>query len=376
MRILVSAGEASGDRYAAELVAELKQRLPNAQFFGCAGPKLREQGVEAVVRSEDLAVVGLFEVVRHIPRIWGEFRRLTAEAERRRPQLALLTDAPDFNLRLAKKLHQRRVPVAYYVAPQVWAWRKRRIRLLQRLVDQLLCIFPFEQAYFEQRGVRAAYVGHPLSSAPGVRGSREEFCRRHGLDPALPLVALLPGSRQGEAGRNLPPALDAIDLLRARRELNVVLPASNTTGKSFFEQRVGGRPVHIVENETRDALAHADAAFVASGTATVEAALLGAPMVVFYRVSAASYRLGRMLVDVPFYSMVNLLADKAIVPELIQHECTGERLAAEMEKLLDDAGVRSRMKADLAAVADQLRGPVPAARRAAEVICERFNLSA
>jgi lipid-A-disaccharide synthase len=374
MRILVSAGEASGDRYAAELAAELRKRLPGVELFGCAGPKLRAEGAEPVVRSENLAVVGLFEVVRHIPRIYGEYRKLLAEAGRRPPDLAILCDAPDFNLRVAAKLKAKGVPVVDYVAPQMWAWRPWRVRKLRRIVDLLLCIFPFEEPWFVERGVPARYVGHPLAESIHAQDSREEFFRRHGLEAQAPLLSILPGSRGGEAERHLPALLDAVQRLTANRPLNVVLAASNTTGAEFFRQRISAGLVTIVENDTASALAHADASLVASGTATVEAALLGAPMVVFYRVSKATWLLGRPFVRVPFFSMVNLLAERRIVPELIQSECRGDRLAEEVNKLLDDPEANRRMRQELAAVRTVLAGDRPAAVRAAEAICERFDL--
>jgi lipid-A-disaccharide synthase len=374
MKILVSAGETSGDRYAAELVAELRRRLPDAEFFGCAGPRLRAEGVEPVVHSEELAVVGLFEVVRHIPRIYGEFRRLVRAAERRRPELAIVCDAPDFNLRVAAKLKRAGVPVVDYVAPQMWAWRPWRVRKLRRIVDLLLCIFPFEEAWFNERGVETRYVGHPLAEAIGPDCTREEFLRRYDLDPELPVLSVLPGSRKGEAARHLPALEDALERIQAKRRINAVLPASNTTGAEFFRERISRALVTIVENDTSNALAHCDAAMVASGTATVEAALLGAPMVVFYEVSKATWLLGRPLVRVPFYSMVNLLAGRRIVPELIQSECRGERLAEEVEKLLGDRQANRKMRKELAEIRRALEGDKPAAARAAEAICERFEL--
>ncbi len=374
MRVLISAGEASGDRYAAELAAELRRRLPQAELFGCAGPRLREKGVEPVVRSEELAVVGLFEVVRHIPRIYAQYRRLLAEAERRKPDLAILCDAPDFNLRVAARLAARGVPVVDYVAPQLWAWRPWRVRKLRRVVDLLLCIFPFEEQWFGERGVEARYVGHPLAESVRADVSRDELYARHGLDPQAPLLGVLPGSRRGEAERHLPALLEAIARLRAKRRLNVVVAASSTIGGAFFRQRISSEAVTIVENDTSSVLAHCDAALVASGTATVEAALLRAPMVVFYEVSKATWLLGRPLVRVPFYSMVNLLAGKRIVPELIQSDCRGDRLAEEVEKLLDDPETRRRMREELGTIGEALAGEQPAAVRAAEAICENFEL--
>ncbi len=378
MKILVSAGEASGDRYSAELVAELRRRLPAADFFGCAGPRLREQGVRAIVRSESLAVVGLAEVVRHIPRIWGELRKLNAAAEHEKPDLAILTDSPDFNLRVAAKLKTAGVPVVYYVAPQVWAWRSWRVHRIRRLVDRLLCIFPFEEPWFNQRGVPTTYVGHPLAARVAADlaepDSRQRFFADHGLDPAKPLLAVLPGSRTGEAARHLPDVLDAVDRLLQSRPLNVVLPASSTAGRAFFEPRLGGRPIQVVENDARRALAHADVALVASGTATIEAALAGAPMVVFYKVAAASWLLGKLLLHVPYYSMVNLLADRLAVPELIQADCTGERLAAEAERIFTNPEIRDTMKRDLAQIRHMLQGSEAAAVRAADEVCKTLGI--
>jgi lipid-A-disaccharide synthase len=375
VKILVSAGEASGDRYSAQLVERLRERLPQAEFFGCAGRRLREAGVRPVIRAEELAVVGIFEVARDIPRIYGQFRRLAAAAVAEKPALAVLTDSPDFNLRLAKKLHRAGIPVVYYVAPQVWAWRRRRVRLLRESVDHLLCIFPFEEKFFRRHGVETTFVGHPLYGSLHPTLSRQEFCRRHGLAPEKPLIALLPGSRRGEASRHLGPVLDAVARLTQQRPMNFVLPASTTTGREFFAQRISDPAVQVIEGETENALANADLALVASGSATVEAALLGAPMVVFYRVTAASWMVGRMLVDVPFYSMVNLLAQRRIVPELIQSDCTGERLATEAGRLLESEQARRQMKQDLELVRQKLRGEMPAAQRAAEVICNKLNLT-
>jgi lipid-A-disaccharide synthase len=374
MKILVSAGEASGDRYSAQLVEALRKQLPEAEFFGCAGRHLREAGVRPVVRAEQLAVVGIFEVVAHIPRIWREFRRLAAAAQQEKPRFAILTDSPDFHLRLARKLHRENIPVFYYVAPQVWAWRKRRVRLIKKFVDQLLCIFPFEEAFFRDNNVKATFVGHPLHGAVATRISRQEFFSKHRLTEGRPLVALLPGSRRGEAARHLPELMRAVELLGQWRPLNFVLPASTTTGKRFFEERISNSAVHIIEGETENAVGHADLALVASGTATVEAALLGTPMVVFYRVSAATWIVGKPLVNVAYYSMVNLLAGRAVVPELIQGDFTAERLAAEAKRLLGNEADRTKMRQDLSLVEQSLRAERPAAERAAEVICEGLKL--
>jgi lipid-A-disaccharide synthase len=367
-KILVSAGEASGDLYASLVVEELRRICPDAEFFGCTGPSLRATGVRTVVDAASLAVVGLTEVIAHIPRIYGEFRELLAAAERERPVLAILTDSPDFNLRVARRLHQQGIPVVYLVAPQVWAWRKGRLKTMRRTIRRLLCIFPFEEAFFRQAGIDATYIGHPLAGLVRPSLSREAFFQKHSLDPTRPSIAVLPGSRRGEAARHLPALLRAVDRISGAQAVNVVLPASVTTGADFFKERTGRSPIRVIEGESWDAMAHSDLALAASGTVTVEAALLGVPMVTFYRVTPLTYRIGRLLVDVPFYSMVNLIAGQALVPELIQDRMTPENLAGEALRLLHDESARSRMRAGLAGVKEKLSSRAGAPQRAAAAI--------
>lgn len=298
--ILVSAGEASGDYYAAELVRELRRRWPACDFFGCAGPHLRQAGVEAVIRSEDLSVVGIVEVVGHLPRIWRRFRTLIQAAAQRKPDLAILTDSPDFHFRVARKLKRLGVPVVYLVAPQVWAWRKGRVKTMRRVIDQLLCIFPFEEAFFRQHRVPVTYIGHPLATRVRPTLSRADFFRKHKLPEDRPLVAVLPGSRRSEALRHLPELVRASQILSRERALSFILPASPTCGAAFFAEPLAGSPIQAIEGEAWDAMACCDVALAASGTVTVEAALLGAPMVTFYRVTGVSWAIGKLLVDVPF----------------------------------------------------------------------------
>ena len=335
---------------------------------------MREAGVEAIARTEDLAVVGLFEVLRHVPRIHRLFRRLVAAVGEVRPDLAILTDAPDFHLRLAARLRRQGVPVVYYVAPQVWAWRRWRIGRVRRLVDQLLVIFPFEQEYFRQRGVDASFVGHPLSDLARVSTDRDEFFRQHSLNPSKALVALLPGSRQGESLRHLPALQDATARLAAEGVEQFVLAASTTTGRKFFQAHWKGPAIEILEGQPQDCMGHADVALVASGSATVETAILGTPMVTFYKLAWPSYHLARLLVDTPFYSMVNLLAGKRVIAEYMQRECKGRKLAREAIRLLRMETERCEMIEELARVRKMLQSEVPAAERAASAICKRFRL--
>ena len=368
-KILVSAGEASGDLYASLVVEELRRSQPDTEFFGCTGPRLRASGVRTVVDAASLAVVGLIEVVRHIPRIYGEYRKLLAAAEKERPDLAILTDSPDFHLRVARRLHKMGIPVVYLVAPQAWAWRKGRIPQMRRNLRHLLCIFPFEEQFFRREGVTATYIGHPLAGLVAPSLTRDEFFRKHRLAPSRPLIVMLPGSRRGEAARHLPALQDAAERLYREQAVNLILPASVTTGAGFFRERLGDAPIQVIEGESWDAMAHADVALAASGTVTVEAALLGTPMVTFYKVTAVSWMMGKFLVKIPFYSMVNLIAERAVVPELMQEQMTGEALAREANRLLTDAGARQEMKAGLTAVREKLaQTGLPAPRRAAALI--------
>jgi lipid-A-disaccharide synthase len=373
LKVLISAGEASGDSYAALLVDRLREQNPELDFFGCAGPHLRRSGVRATIRSESLAVVGIFEVIGHLPRIWREYRKLLAAVDRERPDLAILTDSPDFHLRVARHLHRAGIPVVYLVAPQVWAWRKDRLPLMRRVLTRLLCIFPFEERFFNDNGVPAVYIGHPLTRRIKPSTTRAAFFEANRIPPNTPVIALLPGSRRGEARRHLPALLDAAERLTRDYGAVFVLPASATTGAEFFNGLIFGErktaaSIQVLEGQAWDALAYSDLALAASGTVTVEAALLGTPMVTFYRVTWGSWIVGKLLVRVPFYCMVNLIAGRKIVPELMQAEMTGERIAAEAGRLLSDPLRREEMRRDLAEVRAALSGSEDPISRAAEEI--------
>jgi lipid-A-disaccharide synthase len=349
MRIFISAGEASGDLYASRVVAA----MPDAQFFGCAGPKMQAEGVRAVVDSRSIAVVGIVEVIRHIPRIYGEFRKLKKAILSEKPDAAVLVDAPDFNLRLAKFLKRQGVPVVYLIAPQAWAWRQGRVKTLRATVTRLLSIFPFEEEFFTRHGVPTTYIGHPLARIVRASMTREEFCAKFGLPADKKIVVLLPGSRHGEVERHLDDLIEAAKRLEGRG-LAFVLALPGGFGNTFSERIRGSSIQVIVEGVTWDALAHAEMALAASGTVTIEAALLGCPVVTFYKVNALSWILGRWLVRVPFLSMVNLVAGRKIAPELIQGEMSGATIAAEAARLLDDPAAMETMRAGLKEVAVRL----------------------
>lgn len=379
MQFLVSAGEASGDMYAAGVVRHLTGMLPGARFYGCAGPGLQALGVEPVVDSSRLSVVGLAEVVSHLPRIYFEYRKLIDFARRNRPDAALLTDSPDFNLRVARQLKRLGIPVYYLVAPQVWAWRQGRVKTIRKLVDKLFCLFPFEQEWFRARGVDASYIGHPLAAVARPRYSRERFLEIHHLSRENPIVVLLPGSRAGEARRHLPVLLDAISILRGRFPLSVILatPEGFQARGIFaeFRERVSAQSIQIIENQTWDCISHADLALAASGTVTIEAAVLGTPMVTFYKVNRLSWWAGRRLVKAPFLSMVNLIAGRRIVPELIQHDMTPGKIAAAAEELLSGTAEADRMRADLASVRAALTPLNDPFRQVATVIAESSGIT-
>lgn len=355
------------------LVEQLRLRDPELRFAGCAGPRMQAAGVEPVVNASALAVVGLVEVLEHIPRIWREYRRLLGWARREKPVAAILTDSPDFHLRLARRLAAMDVPVIYLIAPQVWAWRKGRLPGMRRNIARLLCIFPFEQDFFASHGIETAYIGHPLTSVVRPSAPRSELRARFADDPTAPLIALLPGSRTGEAMRHMPYLLEAAERVRARQPraqflLSLAPGFSSRCDLATLKERFSAASIKVFEGQTWDVLACADVALAASGTVTVEAALLGTPMVTFYRVTRLTWLLGRRLVRVPFYSMVNLIAGRLVVPEIIQNDLTGPRLADETLRLLNDPAALDRMRADLDEVARRLAPSEPPMEAAASVV--------
>ena len=380
-RILISAGEASGENYGAELIASLCRVAPLEQFefFGLGGDRMRAAGCDLVIHSKDVAVVGLVEVVRHLPRIYREFHKLLAEVDKHKPDAAVLIDFPDFNFRLARKLRQRGIPVIYYVSPQLWAWRKSRIKLVQRFVDKMLVIFPFEAEFYRQHSVDAEYVGHPLADMPPLHLDRKAYAEEFALDPAKTWIALLPGSRIGEIERNLETMQNAAD--RFGCDYEFILPIASTIDENWLEAESSKYPSENEANITfvsdaRIALAHARAAIVASGTATVEAALVGNPFVVVYRVAPLTFALGRRLVYLPNYAMVNLIAGHTIVPELIQNDFTAENIVNHLRPLLADGPERAQMVKDLTEVRQKLN-PVDdatASDRAAQAVLKVVRL--
>lgn len=363
--------------YAAGVVSRLSRACPDGSFYGCAGPKLQHAGVDPVIDSASLAVVGLAEVVSHLPRIYGQFRKLVHFAYINPPDMALLTDSPDFNLRLAKRLKRISVPVHYLVAPQVWAWRQGRVKMIRELIDRLYCLFPFEEQWFQDRGVNATYIGHPLAHSVRATSSRAEFFAKHSLPENRKTIVLLPGSRAGELTRHLPVVLETVRLLRERFSLSVLLATPggfrSQPALEKFREPLERLAIKVIENETWDCIAHSDLALAASGTVTIEAAILGTPMVTFYRVMPLSWYAGRSLVKAPFLTMVNLVAGREVVPELIQDQMTPAALAQSAAPLLTDEAVIARMRNDLGSVRASLTREGDPLARVADSMLESWR---
>ncbi len=364
--IFISAGEASGELYGAMLVEELRSQLAaegrQALFVGMGGDRMVKAGLRQVVRSEDMAVMGITEVVQHLPRIYREFQKLKSAIRAHLPAIAVLIDFPDIHFKLAQEFHRLGIPVIFFVSPQIWAWKKKRIKLVQKFVDKMLVIFPFEQAFYREHGVSVEFVGHPLADLPLPGITREHFARESGLNASRSWIALLPGSRAKEIGDNLPQMLSAARILTLRgpratsprKEFEFIIPLAPTLNASQRKMLAGlvkhhgdGLPVQLVD-DARAALLHARAAVVASGTATVEAALIGNPFVVVYRVSPLTYEIARRVVKVPYVAMANLIAGKMVVPELIQSDFTAANIVRQIEPLLPDGPLRESMMKELA----------------------------
>lgn len=360
LRLMIVAGEASGDAHAAALVRALHEEAQDIklEFFGATGALMREAGVESIVRSDELAILGLAEIARALPKFWRAYQALKRAAIERSPNVVILVDWPDFNLRLARALHRRGTRVIYYISPQLWAWRSYRVRSIRRDVNLLLAILPFEPEWYKERGVEhVEFIGHPLTGEVHPRYGREEFCRRNNLDPTRPLIALLPGSRRKELERILPAMLDAAAIIsreqpetqfvvalaanRSRAEANAIIEAaarhnSHGVGNLFISQF-----------ETREALAAADAAAVASGTATLEAALIDTPFVIVYKESFINWHTLGRLIHAEHFGLINLIAGERLVTELMQSDFDGERLAEELKTLLNrerNEAARARLK--------------------------------
>ena len=385
---LIEALQRAAERKAAELrsagqprAAVPTQIIPASsnrrlEFFGVGGERMRAAGCDTVVDAKDLAVVGITEILSHLPKILSLYRHLIEEADKRKPDLAIVIDSPAFNWRVARQMKRRGIPTVYYVAPQFWAWRQGRVRLLRNYIDKALVIFPFEEQFYRDRGVDATFVGHPLAELPTPTIERSEYAAQFHLDPAKPWITLMPGSRVKEVGMNLPTILESAEQLGANYEF--LLPVAPTLDRSFLLSQIeprAGRTKFTLVPDALPALWHSRAGIVASGTATVEAAMMNTPFAMVYRVSPLTYLLGKPRVKVPHFAMVNLIAAEEVVPELVQHDFNAQNVVSRLREILPDGPVRDRMLEGLPRVKARLRvpgadsgAPQQPADRAAEII--------
>jgi len=388
MKFLISAGEASSDLYGAQLIVALRRRARKddepLEFMGVGGECMRAAGCDTVVDSRHLAVVGMTEIVGHLPKIYSEFRKLlrAVDESKTKPAVTVVIDSPAFNFRVAREMHARGIPVIYFVAPQLWAWREHRVKRIQRWIKKVLCIFPFEEAFYRKYGVDVEYVGHPLADMPKPEISRAQYAQENGLDPARTWIALLPGSRRKEVKAHLSGMMEAAALLQSQSaKYQFLFPVATSLDMGWFRSMMAQTESAsrnpklmtasmIPVSNAAAALLHSRAATVTSGTATVEAALMGTPFVVVYRLSPLTFFAAKRLVKVPHVAMPNLIAGRQIVPELLQEEFTAENVVKHLQPLIDDGEPRRQMLANLAGVQAALRrkGQRPAIERAADAI--------
>jgi len=373
-QILISAGEASGDMYAARLATALRARC-DVRLFGMGGPRMRDAGVEIVADCSEVSLVGIVEIAKKYPALRRVWKRLLDEAARRKPRYAILTDFPGFHLRLARALKRQNVRNIYFVCPQFWAWRPWRANLVRRRFVRGLCIFPFEEEWYRSRGVQADFIGHPLVGNVSAKRTRAEFAADCGVDASKPIVVLLPGSRSGEIAHHMSTLIEACRLIQKSHAVQFILALAPGMKQSQIAQyAVPDLRMAVVEDATYDALGAADVSIVSSGTATVEAALMDAPMIVIYRLAPLTAAIARWLVRTPVFAMVNLIAGRRVVPELVQKDFTPQRLASEAIRLLDSPDARAEMRRGLAEVREKL-GPPGAVERAADLIAGMLTLS-
>jgi lipid-A-disaccharide synthase len=403
LKIMMVAGEASGDKHGAALADNLKRLFPETEFeiFGSGGEEMRHAGVETLVDAKEVAIIGIPEILRAFGKLYGAYQRLIAAAKQRKPDAVVLIDWPDFNMRVAKRLRKEGFKIIYYISPQVWAWRRYRVNALRRDVNKMLVILPFEEEFYKNHNIEVEYIGHPLANAVQIKTSRREFTETYDLDAARPILALLPGSRHKEIHYHLPAMLDAAARLsdtefafvnesssvqpsgssdsthhssritHHSHKPQFVLPLASTVSRRQIEPAIASAKVavKVIERDTYNVLGHADFAIVASGTATVETALADTPMVIVYRGSELNWRLIRPLIHLDTFGMVNLIAGRRIVPELMQHEVTGEKIARAVREILSDAQRLETMRQDLREVQAKLKaGGASGAERAARAV--------
>ena len=366
-RMLIVTGEASGDLHGAHLVRAIKRRLPDAQISGVGGAHLKAEGVALLSSSDELAVVGVVEVLKKLGVVWSVFRKLTRFLKEERPDLVMLVDYPDFNLRLARVAHKLGIPVVYYISPQVWAWRSSRVKLIQRVVTKMIVIFPFEQEFYRRRGVDVEWIGHPLVESVRSSLTKAQFCERHGLAPERPILGLLPGSRDSEVERLLPVMIAAAQRIRQQQpETQFILPVAPPLEQSALFADLPPWVISV-RQQTYEAIRAADLVITASGTVTVETAILETPMMIAYIVSPLTYWIGSKFINVRFIGMVNLIAGKEVAKEFIQQAATPNAIAQEALRLLNNPAALADIRRELRLVHQKLGEP-GATDRAAAVI--------
>ena len=368
-RVMMIAGEASGDLHGAGVVRALRSLHHTLDIYGVGGDRMQREGMQLVYHVNELSVMGFAEVVKQLPRIYSVEKTLEQLLKLKRPDVVVLIDYPGFNLRFARIAKQNGVPVVYYISPQVWAWRKSRIKKMKGTVDAMLVVFPFEEQMYREKGVDAEFVGHPLLESLRTEFERENFFKRYGLDPRKRLVGILPGSRIQEIENIFPVMLSAARGIVAQDDVNVAVGVAPTLEEKYFKTMYNVEGVHLITGATYDLMAHSDVAIVTSGTATLETALLGTPLIVVYKTSWLTYLIGRLFVRVKNIGLVNIVAGKQIVPEFIQHRATAGNLVREALRLLNDERAATDMREELSKLKGML-GERGASQRVAERILQ------
>ena len=364
------AGEASGDLHGSHLVKEMLSLDPSLQFYGVGGEKMKNEGVELIADSKEMAVVGITEVILKLKSIYQIYRKLKNSLTANSPSLVILIDYPDFNLRFAREAKKKNIPIVYYISPQVWAWRKGRIKKIGRLIKKMIVIFPFEKKIYEEAKIDVDFVGHPLLDSIRSQFSREEAFQKFSLTSGVTTIGLLPGSRMNEVKRHLPPMIEAISLISKQiNPVQFIIPVAPGLDWGEVQNLVGSKRenIRVVENNIYDVMRISDVVIVASGTATIEAAIMGAPMIVVYRVSPLTYLLGKMLIKVKNIGMVNIIAGKTVVPELIQKDVTPEKITSAVVQILKNPSKQEEIKKELSSLKEKIGNP-GASFRAAQII--------
>jgi len=366
--ILIIAGEESGDIHAGNLVKEMLRLDSSLQFYGIGGEKMKKAGVELLFHTREMAFLGFFEVIEHLPFIHKVYNTMTSSLSEQHPDLVILVDYPGFNIRFAKEAKKRNIPVVYYISPQVWAWKKKRINTIAKRVEKMIVLFPFEVELYNEKGVDVSFIGHPLKDIVTPELSREKFFNQYGLNDSQPIVSLLPGSRKQEIQKLLPEMIEAFSVLKQKLpQLQGIIARVENIDNNIYETMIKDKQIHLVTDKTYDVIHYSDVAMVASGTATLETAILETPMVILYKINFLTYLIGKILVQLNNFGLVNIVAGKTIVPELLQHQVTGKNIAENIYPFLTDDKKIAAVKKELHRV-NSLLGSPGASKRGAKII--------